>query len=220
MRPKSTIHRFLRDNGLSLVLLLLFLSTWCGQWLAGWHEYNDEQSQHGRPTIGLAEYSWSGHFLEATGENWESEFLQMGLFVILTAFLFQKGSPESNDPDEPEERTPARPDSPWPVRRGGLLLALYRYSLSGAFVLLFILSLLMHALGGWEDFDRDQVAAGKPAPGLGGYLVSSRFWFESFQNWQSEFLSLLCMVYLSVYLRHQGSAESKPVEAPHHQHSA
>jgi hypothetical protein len=47
------------------------------------------------------------------------------------------------------------------------------------------------------------------------FMGTSRFWFESMQNWQSEFLSLAAMVYLSVYLRERGSAESKPVAAPH-----
>jgi hypothetical protein len=208
---------FLRDNGLSLVLLLLFLGTWVGQWLTGWHEFNDQQAQHGRPLVGVIAYLATGHFLEATGENWESEFLQMGLFVVLTAFLFQRGSPESNDPDAEEPEQPPGPASPWPVRRGGAWLALYRYSLSLVFLLLFLASLLLHALGGLAECNEDRLAHHQPPQSLAEYAGSSRFWFESFQNWQSEFLSLVSMVWLAVYLRHEGSAESKPVAASHDQ---
>jgi hypothetical protein len=209
---------FLRDNGLSLVLLLLFLATWVGQWLAGWQEFNDQQAQHGRPPAGAFAYLATGHFLEATGENWESEFLQMGLFVALTSFLVQRGSPESNDPDDEGPERPPGPASPWPVRRGGVWLALYRYSLSLVFLLLFLASFLLHALGGLAEHNEDRIAHRQRPQTLAEYATSSRFWFESLQNWQSEFLSLVAMVWLSVYLRHQGSAESKPVAAGHDEH--
>ena len=49
------------------------------------------------------------------------------------------------------------------------------------------------------------------------YIRSSQFWFESFQNWQSEFLAIAAMVVLSIHLRQRGSPESKPVDAPHSQ---
>jgi hypothetical protein len=210
--------RFLRDNGLSLVLLLLFLLTMTGQWLSGWCTYNEDRSEHGASAIGMWEYLATGHFFEATGENWESEFLQMGLFVVLTAILFQKGSPESHDPDKPQESLPVTDDSPWPVRRGGWWLVLYRYSLSLCFLALFLVSWSMHALGGLSEVNHEHRLHGQPTESLVDYLGSARFWFESFQNWQSEFLSLVAMVYLAVFLRHEGSAESKPVAAPHHEH--
>lgn len=212
------MRRLIRNHGLTLVLLALFLLTMTGQWLSGWCTYNDDQIDHGRLGISLWQYLGTGHFLEATGENWESEFLQMGLFVVLTAFLFQKGSPESHDPDAPEDPHPVTERSPWMVRRGGWWLALYRYSLGLAFLLLFLVSWMMHALGGWNENNSERLLHGQPPSSLGGYLLSARFWFESLQNWQSEFLSLVAMVYLSVYLRHEGSAESKPVAAPHDEH--
>jgi hypothetical protein len=59
------------------------------------------------------------------------------------------------------------------------------------------------------------VAHQQPPPGLTDYLTSARFWFESFQNWQSEFLAIASMVWLAVYLRQRWSPESKPVHAPH-----
>jgi len=56
--------------------------------------------------VTLALYLGSGHFLSATFENWESEFLQMGMYVLLTVWLHQRGSAESRplDPADEEER--------------------------------------------------------------------------------------------------------------------
>jgi hypothetical protein len=76
-------------------------------------------------------------------------------------------------------------------------------------------SFALHALGGHREYSGDQQGHGRPAVSLWGYLASSRFWFESFQNWQSEFLSVAAIVLLSIWLRQRGSPESKPVDAPH-----
>ena len=62
--------------------------------------------------------------------------------------------------------------------------------------------------------ENDYEVHGLTRPTFNDYLVSSRFWFESFQNWQSEFLSLAAMVVLTIFLRQRGSPESKPVDAP------
>src|SRR5688500_11864462 len=127
---------FVRRNGLSLTLGALFLAFMAGQAYFGWQEYNDEQQSHGEATIDFTGYLGTGHFLEATAENWESEFLQMSAYVLLTGGLFQKGSSESKSLDEPEEvdRDPRacanKADAPWPVRRGGWVLRVYEHSLS------------------------------------------------------------------------------------------
>jgi hypothetical protein len=217
------MKRFLRNNGLTLVLMALFLSTLFGQAWAGRCDYNDEQEEHNLPKISLVRYLATGHFWQAVGENWESEFLQMGMYVSLAAFLFQKGSPESNDPDEPqdvEDLVSHRndPKAPWPVRRGGLIAMLYAHSLSAVFLLMFAGSFLLHVVGGQRAYAREQQFAGKPTPTLTEYVTSGTFWFESMQNWQSEFLSLAAMVYGSIYLREHGSAESKAVASPNDAH--
>jgi hypothetical protein len=210
-----------RDHGLSLVLVGLFAMTMAGQAVAGWIEHNDTQREHQGQTVSLAGYLGTGHFWEATGENWESEFLQMAAFVILTTFLYQKGSAESKRPGVVEEvdldphRYRLEPDVPGPVRRGGWQLRLYENSLGLAFLLLFVVALGIHAVGGLHEYNSDQVQHGHPPATLGTYLVSARFWFESFQNWQSEFLSLAGMVIGTIFLRQRGSAESKPVHSPH-----
>ena len=104
---------------------------------------------------------------------------------------------------------------PWPVRRGGWVLRVYEHSLGLALFLLFAASWAGHLVGGWLAYAGDQAAHGRPDPSLMEFLGSSRLWFESFQNWQSEFLSVGAMVWMGVYLRQRWSPESKPVHAPH-----
>ena len=213
------MRAFFRNHGLSIVMLggffVLFLG---GQVVTGRHEYNDERRKQGKSEMGLVEYLRSAHFLEATGENWESEFLQMFVYVFATAFLYQKGSAESKDPRKRHEHKAKKavtPDSPWPARRGGWVLRVYEHSLSIAFFLLFLIAGGLHARGGLRLYNEERVADGESPVGLSGYLGSSRFWFESFQNWQSEFLAIGSMVLLSIWLRETNSPESKQVQTPH-----
>jgi hypothetical protein len=94
---------------------------------------------------------------------------------------------------------------------------LYEYSLSSAFFILFVLSIWLHAIGGAREYNERQIAHGGEAVSVSEFIRTAQFWFESFQNWQSEFLAILAMVVLSIFLRQEGSPESKPVDAPHHQ---
>jgi membrane protein implicated in regulation of membrane protease activity len=215
----------LRENGLSLVILAVFAACMAAQVWAGRLERNEERRQHGEPSLSLPDYLRSGHFWEATAENWESEFLQMAAYVLLTVGLYQKGSSESKKPGEREavDRDPrnargkALANAPWPVRRRGWILRLYENSLSIAFVALFLASFWMHALGGARAHSEEEVSHGGEPISVTEYLSTPKFWFESFQNWQSEFLALVAMVVLSIWLRQRGSPESKPVDAPHAQ---
>lgn len=218
---RSVMKIFFRNNGLSIALFLLFISSFAGQYITGWYEHNEDQKLHAQPSVSFLEYAGEGHFLEATFENWESEFLQMAAFVLLTVFLFQKGSAESKDPNS-EERVDKivksaknKSSSPWPVRTGGIYLRIYENSLSIAFLSLFALSFALHAAGGAREYNQEQAEHGRPQVTTLGYLGSTRFWFESFQNWQSEFLSVGAMVVLTIFLRQKGSPESKPVDWPH-----
>jgi hypothetical protein len=213
-----------RDRSLTLVLLALFGMCAWGQLLTGRGEYNETQRSHGQPVVTLREYFATGHPWEALFENWESEFLQMAAFVVLTTRLVQRGSPESRRPGvvesfdaDPREHRDA-PGAPWPVRRGGLALALYEHSLSLTLLLLFAGSWAGHVLGGFAEVNADRLAHAEPELSLMAYVWTPRLWFESLQNWQSEFLSIAAMVWLSVYLRERGSKESKAVHAAHHAH--
>jgi hypothetical protein len=209
---------FLYRNSLSIVFIILMVFSLGGQFFTGLQEHNEDLEEHSQPPIGPGKYITSGHFVSATFENWESEFLQMGLYVMLTIWLRQKGSSESKSMDKKEEvdREPVpRPDAPWPVRKGGVWLKIYNHSLGTAFFMLFAISFCLHFLGSRTDYNEEQAAMGKPLATVGEYIGSSRFWFESFQNWQSEFLSVLSIVVLSIWLRQKGSPESKPVDAPY-----
>jgi hypothetical protein len=210
-------RRFLRDHGLSLVLLACFVVFLAGQLLAGHRAYNAEQREHGQPAATLGEYARGSHFAEAMAENWESEFLQMAAYIWLTSFLFQRGSAESSDPDGKDSPRPP-PDPrriPWAARRGGLVRKLYARSLSLAFALLFLVSFALHATAGAAHYSAEQLVHGGEAVSTWRYLGTAQFWFESFQNWQSEFLAILAMIVLSIFLRQEGSPESKEVDRPH-----
>jgi hypothetical protein len=221
-RP-SSFQRVFYENGLSIVLLSTFLALLWAQTFTGWKVFNAEQKEHGQASISYAEYFRTGHFVEATAENWESEFLQMAAFVWLAVHLRQKGSPESkplDTKDEEVDRDPdrSRPGAPWPVRRGGIWLRVYSHSLTWAFLLMFLISFLLHAAGGAREYSQDQIAHGQSGVTMLEFMGTAAFWFQSMQNWQSEFLAIAMMVLLSVWLRQKGSPESKPVDASHDDH--
>jgi hypothetical protein len=217
------MKKLLRDNGLTLALSALFLASLAGQIAAGLAQENEELLQHGQVLLSLGRYLASGAFLSALFENWESEFLQMCAYVTLTAYLFQRGSPESKDPDapSPQDRDPKLdaddPQAPWPVRAGGAIRTLYAHSLGLTLGLLFLASFVLHWLNSFRQATEEALLHHQPPPTLFGYLGAPQFWFESFQNWQSEFLSTAALVVLGIFLRERGSPESKPVGAPHGQ---
>src|SRR5690606_24740887 len=106
-------------------------------------------------------------------------------------------------------------DAPWPVNKGGIWLKLYSHSLTLAFTFLFLISFILHFYGSLKNHNEEQLAKGKNTDNWQAYITESRFWFESFQNWQSEFLAVASIVLLSIWLRQKGSPESKPVDAPY-----
>lgn len=123
---------FFYRNGLSIVMLTMMLIFWSGQFITGWKEHNSELSEHNKPALSAGQYATSGHFISATFENWESEFLQMAIYVILTVWLRQKGSSESKklkgedgaEEEEVDRALKPGPDAPWPVNKGGFWLSL------------------------------------------------------------------------------------------------
>ena len=211
-----------RNHSLSIVLSLLFGISLFGHAYAGWLTHNAEERQHGQPGVSFGEFVRTSEFGETIFENWESEFLQMGFYVILTVFLYQRGSSESkkhdgtNEVEEDPRAHQADPDAPGPVKAGGWRLSLYRNSLSLAFLFMFLFSFAGHAVTGARRYNDEQLEHGSSElVSTTDYLQSPQFWYESFQNWQSEFLAVLAIVVLSIWLRQWGSPESKPVHAPH-----
>jgi hypothetical protein len=215
--------KWMREHGLLLVNAGLFLVFFAGMILTGAANYSQEQQAHGEAAVTVFEFLATGDFVEATFENWESEFLQMAMYVVLTAFLFQRGSSESKPvgKDAPQDEDPRqaaiKKATPWPVKRGGAVLKVYEHSLSILLFLLFVGSFTAHAFGGAAAYNEEQESHGEAGVSVIQYVGTSRFWFESFQNWQSEFLAVAVLVGASVYLREKGSPESKPVAEPHYE---
>jgi hypothetical protein len=212
-------QNFFYKNSLSIVFITLFILAMIAQAFFGWHEQNQRLSDLGGAKISFGSYLTSGHFVAATFENFQSEFLQMALYVILTVSLRQVGSAESKDPVKPEEvdrvPDPTKPDAPGPVKKGGWRLVVYQNSLSIAFIFLFLVSWAAHLYGSFREFNLQETLHGKPQKDLIEFLGEPQFWFETFQNWQSEFLSVASIVILTIFLRQKGSPESKPVDAAH-----
>lgn len=202
---------FVRDNGLTIVLTVMFLASLVGMVLTGHAHFGHQLAEHGLPGLSVFEYMLTGDFVSAVFENWESEFLQMAVYVILTAVLFQKGSAESRDPDEPEREHDALSGK---ARRVSPVRSfLYSHSLGLVLTLLFAVSFVLHWIGSTKAANAEQLMHGRAAKTFFQYIGDSQLWFECFQNWQSEFLSTGVLVVLSIFLRQQGSPESKPVAA-------
>jgi hypothetical protein len=216
-------RRFLRENSLGLVFGLLFLAALVGQAFAGLADYNDQQRTAGLEPVSLGRYVTSASFGADVAENWQSEYLQFFLFVMVTVWLVQKGSPESKKVDEvgtesdSEQRVGryAGADSPAWARAKGLRLALFSNSLGLVMGVIFLLSWLAQSLAGVAAYNEEQLRDLEDPVSWGRYLVEPDFWNRTLQNWQSELLAVASMAILSIYLRQRGSPESKPVGAAH-----
>jgi hypothetical protein len=212
--------KLFKNNGLTIVLMLLFAGSILGQWISGWKVQNEELARHGEATLSLAAYAFDPEFISSVFENWESEFLQMSAYVVLTAMLIQKGSAESRDPDDPPrdrnlESQSHQPGAPGILRAGPAARWLYAHSLGLTLFTLFLVSFTLHWWNSAESAAAEAIRHGEAPLGHLAYLADPQLWFESFQNWQSEFLSTAVLVVLSIWLRQRESPESKAVAAPH-----
>ena len=212
---------WMREHGLLLANAGLFVAFLVGMTFTGWNVASNEALRHGESPEPLSAYLVSGDFYEAVFENWESEFLQMGSYIVLTIFLFQKGSSESKPlgkkapQDEDPRRHASDPHAPWAVKRGGWVLSLYENSMLILFAVLFLAAFAVHAASGAAAYSEELELHGQEPISALAYVGTSQFWFESFQNWQSEFMVVALLIGAAVYLRQRGSSESKPVHAPH-----
>jgi hypothetical protein len=217
------MRRFVHDNGLTLAFALLFVLSLVGQALSGVAEYNSQAVADGVDQISLLSYLGTSDFAVDVAENWQSEYLQFLLYIFLTVWLIQRGSPESKEPGEegPESDKDqevgehARPDSPAWAKRPGWRLALYSRSLGLVMGALFLASWAGQWIAGRSAYNEEQLRQLEAPVSLAGYLASADFWNRTTQNWQSEMLAVASMVALSIYLRQRGSPESKPVGAAH-----
>ena len=219
------MRRFLSLNSLSVVFLLIFLGSLAGQAVSGHAEYNNEQRDHGEPTVTLDRYLTSSSFGKAVMENWQSEYLQFALYIFATIWLIQRGSPESKAPenrgresDEDQLLGPhAKPDSPSWAKADDIRRVLFSNSLLLLMGSLWVGTWFAHSVTGWSVYNQEELTHNAPDLSWLQYIGTSDFWESTLQNWQSEFLAIGSMAIFSVYLRQRGSPESKPVGTPHHE---
>lgn len=211
-----TLRRFTRDNGLAITMFGIFALAAIGMSIAGWRANNESLTDHGQPAESYVSYLGSGDFIEGVFENWESEFLQMWALVILTIFLRQKGA---NDSKPLRGKIPQDTASRYSLIHGAsrhtagkaALHFLYSHSLGLALLALFVVSFGLHALGGTAAYNQEALQHGGETLGVFGFIMTPDFWYQSLQNWQSEFLAVGTLLVLSIKLRERGSPESKPV---------
>jgi hypothetical protein len=219
-----TVGRFLKHNSLSLVFLGLFLTAIVFQAIAGHAVFNEEQDRHGDPHVSLGRYITSSAFGVAVMENWQSEYLQFTLFVLLTVWFVQRGSPESKELDKAGRESDrdqlvgehVRDDSPRWANAAGLRRRIYENSLLMVMCTIWIGTWFAQSVTGVTEYNSEQLDHHEETVSWLQYLGSPDFWEKTLQNWQSEFLAVGSMAILAVYLRQRGSPESKPVGAPHH----
>ena len=219
----------MRNNGLSLFFLGLFLVVLVFQAVAGHALYNDEEIAHARllhqepETLSFWRYVTSSSFGQAVMENWQSEYLQFVVFVMASVWLVQKGSTESKkvdqagpESDEEQRIGPhAEPGSPKWAKAKGVRLWLFSNSLLLVMGSIWLASWFGQSVTGWSVYNAEQIQHEETTVNWLGYLGTADFWEATLQNWQSEFLAVGSMIIFSVYLRQRGSSQSKPVGAPH-----
>jgi hypothetical protein len=210
----------IHDNSLAIVIFSIFLIAILGMSIAGWQSNNETLAEHGQPGLSYGSYLVTGEFGEGVFENWESEFLQMWALIILTIYLRQKGSSDSkplrgSSPQDTTSRYSIIRSNTWHQRKKAAGHFFYRHSLGLSMLALFLGSFTLHALLGTAAHNDEAAQHGSEAVSVIGYVATSQFWYESLQNWQSEFLAIGALLVLSIKLREAGSPESKPVGKAH-----
>ena len=217
------MRRFVRENSMSLFFGLIFVASLVGQSFAGWHQFNNRQAAEGFGQLTWWGYVTSADFAVDVSENWQSEYLQFLLFIVVTVWLVQRGSPESKELAKAGGESlkdqkigpHAQPDSPAWAKTGGWRTSLLSNSLALVMGSVFVASWLVQSIAGWAAYNEERLQQLQDPLAWGAYVTGADFWARTLQNWQSEFLAVGSMAVLSIYLRQRGSPESKPVGEPH-----
>jgi hypothetical protein len=201
----------------------LFLAAITGQAIFGLHKANEEQDSHHGAHLSFGRYISSSQFAVAVMENWQSEYLQFTLFVLLGVWLIQRGSPESKPPgkegtesdEEQKLGEHAGQNSPLWARVGGVRTFLFSNSLLLLMTAIWLGTWFAQSVAGRAAYNADRFSHQQTPVSWVDYLGRPDFWERTLQNWQSEFLAVGSMAIFAVYLRQRGSAQSKAVGAPH-----
>ncbi|MGV9454584.1 DUF6766 family protein [Streptomyces sp. NPDC003635] len=214
---------FLRDNGLGLFFTVAFLLALVGQAIAGHADFNNQLAADQLQQISLGEYVTTSDFAVDVAENWQSEYLQFFLYVGVTVWLLQRGSPESKElhkggTESDEDQLVgayAKEGSPKWAKVGGWRRAVYSHSLLLTMGTIFLLSWVVQSITGVAAYNEQRLRQLQAPLSWADYISAADFWNRTLQNWQSELLAVASMAVLSIYLRQRGSPESKPVGAAH-----
>ena len=192
------MSRFLRQNGLSVFFLAIFLLALAFQTLAGWQDYNTDQLRHGDERVSYGAYLFSSEFGQALLENWQSEYLQFTLYILATVWLLQRGSPESKELDktggesdqEQKVGEHAHEHSPSWAKAGGLRTRVYSNSLVIVMIAIWLGSWFGQSVTGRSSHNAERLGHQQDPLSYVEYLRSANFWENTLQNWQSEFLAV------------------------------
>jgi hypothetical protein len=211
---------WLKDNGLSLSMLILFVGFLFADSVAGLHSYNSEHASQGLAQIGYRRYLGTGAFLDGVFVNWQAAILQLTALIVFSEFLTQRGASHSRKPDNEARRSPGaksdhrrRHAASDDGRTWWQATWLYRNSLALAFVLLFAVAFSLHVVCGANAYNDQRALLQQPPIGIAAYLVSSKLWGDTFQCWQAEFFAMWFFLVSSIYLRQEYSSESKALGA-------
>jgi hypothetical protein len=202
----STLKKFISEHGLLLIFVLLFLVFLIGEAFFGAAAYNDARAAHGFVQVSYWRYVCTGNFLQGMFANWQAAILQLGALIIFGVFLRERGAAHSLKPGraaKKSRRTASGKRADW----------FYRNSLSLAFVLLFLVTFVLHVLSGTSAYNEQLALLHRPPLSVIAFFVSPKFWFSTLQTWEAEFMAIALYIFLTIFLRQEGSPESKPVAA-------
>lgn len=202
--------RFLKDNGLTLAFFGLFLICIGGQAISGYALQAEDPAGQSRSS-GLIAYLADPSFLKGVFSNWQAALLQLLVLIVFSVFLRQRGASHSRKPDDEAGARHPGPGAPDQVGRPHSWT--YANGLSLAFLALFLLAFAAFFFANAASYNADRSRRGEAALDLAQSLVSADLWFQTFQTWQAEFFAMGMFLLLSIYLRQDGSAESKRLTA-------
>ena len=205
----SSLKKVISDDSMSIMLFSLFLACLIGQGLSGWLAYNHSlRAAHFRE-IALGAYLGTGNFLDGIFSNWQAAILQLAVLITFGSVLRQKGAAHSRKMEPTSHRK-----IDWKLSlRATVHEWLYANSLSLAFLSIFMVTFVLHALFGQWKYNENQVLRHLAPISFSSYTGSSSFWFSVFQCWEAEFSAIGFYIVVSIFLRQENSPKSKPVGA-------
>lgn len=206
------LHKFLHDHSLLLIFLFLFVAFLIGQAISGSLAFNETRATHHLARMSCWRYLATGNFLQGMFANWQAAILQLGSLVVFSVFLRERGAAHSIDPSKLGRSTHTSGKGGKGKSRGKSSWS-YRNSLSLAFIALFLITFVLHLYSGAAAYNEQRAFMHQAPLSVAAFSVSSKFWFTTLQTWEAEYMAIALYIFLTIFLRQEGSPESKPVDA-------